>query len=125
MGSEEEGDKSQAPGAEEVIRTAASKRPKSRSAYAIPEKKKYPLDSLARARNAIARVQQHGTPEEKRRVFAAIRRRYPALARRSNVIPTRTGPGRRYGQPPKTKAGGSSVAGTVRRKKRRRRRRKA
>lgn len=55
------------------------------SAFAIPERRAYPIHDLAHARNALARVMQHGTPEEKRRVLAAIRRRYPALIRRSSV----------------------------------------
>jgi hypothetical protein len=68
------------------------------SSFAVPGKKKYPVHDAAHARNAIARVQQHGSPSEKRAVFAAVRRRYPAIANRSKVIPTRSGPGRRYGQ---------------------------
>lgn len=71
---------------------------KRRGPYAIPKQKKYPIDTLSRARNAIARVQQFGSPAEKRAVFSAIRKRYPGLAKRSSVIPTKTGPGRRYGQ---------------------------
>jgi hypothetical protein len=63
--------------------------------FAIPGKRKYPVHDIAHARAAIQRVRQHGSPAEKRRVFAAIRRRYPALARRSTVIPTRTGTGLR------------------------------
>jgi hypothetical protein len=59
---------------------------------------KYPLDSLARARNALARVAQHGTPAEKRMVHAAVRRKYPALAQRSSVIATRSGTGKRKPQ---------------------------
>jgi hypothetical protein len=69
-----------------------------RSSFAIPSKRKYPITSMGRARNAIARVQQHGSPAEKRAVFSKIRTKYPALARRSSVIPTKTGSGRRYGE---------------------------
>lgn len=84
--------------------------------FAIPKQRKYPINTIGRARNAVSRVQQHGTPAEKKKVYGAVKRKYPALARRSKVIPTRTGTGRRTGQPA-TKAGGSSVAGTVRRRK--------
>lgn len=77
-----------------------------RGAYAIPAsspvggrgKAKYPINTIGRARNAIVRVTQFGSPAEKRMVYAAIRRRYPGLAKRSTVVPTRTGKGRRYGQ---------------------------
>lgn len=78
-------------------------RAKRRGAFAIPKgkgrnkrKNQYPINTAGRARNAIARVQQHGSPGEKRMVFRAIRKRYPGVAKRSNVIPTRTGPGKRY-----------------------------
>ncbi len=49
------------------------------SAFAIPEKRKYPIHDLAHARNALARVAQHGTPEEQARVRAAVYRKYPQL----------------------------------------------
>ena len=65
-----------------------------RSAYAIKPgssiggkgRAKYPVDTLAHARNALSRVAQHGSPAEKRAVYAAVRRRHPALARRSSVL---------------------------------------
>jgi hypothetical protein len=47
--------------------------------FAIPEKRAYPIHDEAHARNALARVVQHGTPEEKRRVKAAVRRKYPKM----------------------------------------------
>lgn len=50
-----------------------------KSAFAIPEKRKYPIHDIAHARNALARVSQYGTPEEKRRVRAAVYKRYPEL----------------------------------------------
>lgn len=76
------------------------------SSYAVPAsspvggrgRAKYPINSAARARNAIARVRQHGTPAEKRMVYAKVRSRYPGIAARSSVIPTRGGSGRRSGQ---------------------------
>jgi hypothetical protein len=83
---------------------------KKRGAFAIPKgkgrnkgKNQYPINTAGRARNAIARVQQFGSPGEKRMVFAAVRKRYPGIAKRSGVIATRTGSGRRYGQPKGTR----------------------
>jgi hypothetical protein len=55
---------------------------------------KYPVNTLARARNALARVEQFGTPEEKRMVKAKVKATYPALAKRSTVIPTPKGNGK-------------------------------
>ena len=51
--------------------------------FAIPEKApgpgSYPIPDEAHARNALARVAQHGTPEEQRRVREAVHRRYPDI----------------------------------------------
>lgn len=47
--------------------------------FAIPETRSYPIPDESHARNALARVAQHGTPEEKRRVKAAVRRKFPKI----------------------------------------------
>lgn len=39
----------------------------------------YPIDTEARARAAISRVKQFGSPELQRRVIAAVKRRYPNM----------------------------------------------
>jgi hypothetical protein len=49
------------------------------SSFAIPEDRAYPIHDRAHARNALARVSQHGTPEEKKKVRAAVGRRYPDI----------------------------------------------
>lgn len=49
------------------------------SKFAIPEKRAYPIHDASHARNALARVSQHGTPAEKRRVRAAVKKRYPSI----------------------------------------------
>jgi hypothetical protein len=58
--------------------------------------RRVPISSIGRARSAISRMQAHGPPVEKKVVCSAIRRRYPGLAARSSVIPTRGGSGRRF-----------------------------
>ncbi len=50
-----------------------------RKNFAIPERRAYPIHDVEHARNALARVAQHGTPEEKKRVRAAVYRKYPSL----------------------------------------------
>lgn len=55
------------------------------SSFAIPEKKAYPIMDISHARNALARVAQYGTPEERKRVKAAVYRKYPALAARAKL----------------------------------------
>jgi hypothetical protein len=48
--------------------------------FAVDHKKrKYPIEDEAHARNALARVAQHGTPEEKAKVRAAVKRKYPGI----------------------------------------------
>jgi hypothetical protein len=39
----------------------------------------YPVNTRARGANALARVEQNGTPAEKAKVRAAVKRRYPDL----------------------------------------------
>lgn len=48
------------------------------SAFALPGRR-YPIHDRAHAANALARVAQNGTPDEKRRVKAAVCRRYPDM----------------------------------------------
>jgi hypothetical protein len=50
-----------------------------KGSFAIPERRAYPIHDKAHARNALARVSQHGTASEKRRVRAAVRRKYPGI----------------------------------------------
>jgi hypothetical protein len=46
------------------------------SQFAIPEKRKYPINTRKRAGRALGLVGMHGTATEKRRVRAAVRRKY-------------------------------------------------
>ena len=54
-----------------------------KTSFAIPGKApgagSYPIPDIVHGRNALARVAQHGTPEEKRRVRRAVFRKYPSL----------------------------------------------
>jgi hypothetical protein len=49
------------------------------TSFALPEERRYPIDTLARGRNALARVSAFGTESEKRKVRRAVRKRYPSL----------------------------------------------
>lgn len=42
---------------------------------------RYPIEDANHARNALARVAQHGTPEEKAKVRAAVHRKYPGIGK--------------------------------------------
>lgn len=50
-----------------------------KTTFAIPGKRKYPINDISHARNALARVSQFGTPEEKKQVKAAVKRKYPSI----------------------------------------------
>lgn len=49
------------------------------SSFALPGRR-YRIDDPAHARNALARVAQHGTAAEKAQVRKAVARKYPSIA---------------------------------------------
>jgi hypothetical protein len=55
----------------------------SKNSFALPGKRKYPIPDKAHARNALARVAQHSTPAEQKKVEAAVNKRYPSLDKNS------------------------------------------
>jgi hypothetical protein len=50
----------------------------SKDNFALPGRR-YPINDAAHARNALARVSQHGSSNEKKRVRAAVHRHYPGI----------------------------------------------
>jgi len=54
----------------------------SKKSCALPGKRKYPIPDKAHARNALARVAQHGTPAEQKKVRAAVKKRYPSIGKK-------------------------------------------
>lgn len=65
--------------------TVAAREHLKTKSFAVPGERKYPIENEAHARNALARVDQHGTPGEKAQVYAAVAKKYPGLAGRSSV----------------------------------------
>ena len=51
-----------------------------KKSFAVPGKRAYPIHDESHARNALARVSQHGTPAEKARVRAAVKKKFPGIA---------------------------------------------
>lgn len=49
------------------------------SSFAIPGKRKYPIEDKAHARNALARVSAFGSPGEKATVRGEVRRKFPSI----------------------------------------------
>lgn len=70
-----------------------------KTAFAYPATRSYPIDTLARARNALARAAQSGTAGTYQHVARAVRKRYGNKI--ASVGPARgsvTGPGPRRGR---------------------------
>lgn len=47
--------------------------------FAEPKKRKYPINDPNHARNALARVSQFGSDEEKSKVRSAVHKKYPGI----------------------------------------------
>lgn len=59
--------------------TTAKRAKLKKQSFALPKERAYPIHDAAHARNALARVAQHGTPEEQKTVRAAVARKYPGI----------------------------------------------
>lgn len=60
--------------------TAADRHALPRKDFALPGGR-YPIEDRSHGANALARVSQHGTPEEKARVREAVHRKYPDMGK--------------------------------------------
>ena len=47
--------------------------------FVFPGKRAYPIEDKAHARNALARVSQHGSPAQKALVRAKVHRKFPGI----------------------------------------------
>jgi hypothetical protein len=74
--------------------SASERQSMPRSDFALPGKGEgpkgagsgsYPIPDENHARNALARVAQHGSAEEKARVRAAVRRKYPDIGQKEKA----------------------------------------
>ncbi len=68
--------------------TAQERKALPATAFALPGRR-YPIPDVAHARNADARVAQHGTPAEKVKVMAAVHRRFPTVGKPKEAKPRR------------------------------------
>ena len=57
-----------------------------KSSFVFPGARSYPIEDMAHARNALARVAQHGSPAEQARVRAAVHKKYPSLKHHKAVM---------------------------------------
>lgn len=56
----------------------------SKSDFALPGKKKYPIPDKAHARNALARVAQNGSAADQKKVKAAVKKRFPSIGKKKS-----------------------------------------
>lgn len=61
--------------------TTAQRKSLPKSDFALPGKRAYPVNDKSHARNALARVSQHGSPAEKKEVRAKVHAKYPDLGK--------------------------------------------
>lgn len=52
--------------------------------FALPGRR-YPIHDISHARAALSMVAQHGTPEEKAKVRAAVYAKYPSIGKQAAV----------------------------------------
>lgn len=52
------------------------------TSFALPGQKKYRIDDIAHARNALARVAQHGTSTQQKQVRAKVTAKFPSLGKK-------------------------------------------
>ena len=66
-------------GVSKDLSDSANRKKLKKSSFALPEQEKYPIPDIDHARNALARVAQHGSEAEKKKVRAAVEKKYPSL----------------------------------------------
>lgn len=50
--------------------------------FVFPGDRSYPIPDKAHARNALARVAQHGTPAQRVKVKAAVHKKFPTIGKK-------------------------------------------
>lgn len=64
--------------------TAAARKKIPTKSFALPGRR-YPIEDKSHARNALARVSGNGRPAEKKRVKAAVHKKYPSMGKLSDM----------------------------------------
>lgn len=70
------------------LSTTKNRKKLSKKSFALPGKRKYPIPDKAHARNALARVAQHGTKDEQKKVRAAVHRKFPGIGKKDKKSAT-------------------------------------
>ena len=69
--------------------TAAARKKIPAKNFALPGGR-YPIEDKAHARNALARVSQHGSSSEKAKVRAKVHAKYPDIGQSHPYVPARS-----------------------------------
>lgn len=59
--------------------TTAKRKALPKEDFVFPAKRAYPIDTIGRARNALARGAQNASPSELAKIKAAVRKKYPSI----------------------------------------------
>jgi hypothetical protein len=59
--------------------SSAGRKTLSSKSFAEPNERKYPIENVSHAKNALSRVSQFGTPAEKATVRKAVKEKYPSI----------------------------------------------
>lgn len=69
-----------------AVLTSKQRKRLGKKQFAIPGRRpdsgSYPIPDASHARNALARVSQYGTPAEKKRVRAAVHKKFPHIGKK-------------------------------------------
>lgn len=63
--------------------TSKQRRKLPKSAFALPGSRRYPIDTKARARNALARAAQNESKSTQKTIRAKVTKKYPGLKKTS------------------------------------------
>lgn len=59
--------------------TARTRNKLKSSSFVFPGSRRYPIEDVGHAKDALARVSENGSASEKTKVRAAVRRKYPSM----------------------------------------------
>lgn len=69
------------------------------SDFALPKERAYPIHDEEHAKDALSRVSQNGTPEEKAKVRAAVKKRHPKIKIASGEMTPNEAPTKKFQKP--------------------------
>lgn len=59
------------------------------SSFVFPKERSYPIEDKAHARNALSRVGQFGSPDQKAKVRSEVHQKYPSISGQGAGNPAR------------------------------------